>query len=200
MNGIKPIDTLYDGHYFRSRTEARWAVFFNALGIKYEYEPEGYKLEDGTCYLPDFWLPNVGNKYGEGTGAWFEVKGKEPTEKENIALASLSKMFGHARAFFGIGVPGAEVEEFTCPSGIKIMESWWVEKHNAAGLDGCITIDRCSRCGKVFFGFLDSELCKACEDSGKKGNSLFAHKAWKAARDRAAKKAIMARFEHGRKG
>jgi len=36
--------------------EARWAVFFDALGIKYEYEAEGYDL-GGVWYLPDFWLP-----------------------------------------------------------------------------------------------------------------------------------------------
>ena len=25
-----------------------------ALGIRWEYEPEGYAFDDGTCYLPDF--------------------------------------------------------------------------------------------------------------------------------------------------
>lgn len=52
--GIKAIETIYNGYKFRSRLEARWAVFFDALGIKYEYEPEGYELPDGTKYLPDF--------------------------------------------------------------------------------------------------------------------------------------------------
>lgn len=51
---IKPIETIYNGYRFRSRLEARWAVFFHAMGIKYEYEPEGYTLIDGTKYLPDF--------------------------------------------------------------------------------------------------------------------------------------------------
>lgn len=54
---IKAIETIYNGYRFRSRLEARWAVFFDVLGIKYEYEPEGYQLENGECYLPDFWLP-----------------------------------------------------------------------------------------------------------------------------------------------
>lgn len=56
-NSIKPIETIYNGYYFRSRLEARWAVFFDTLGIQYEYEPEGFKLSDGTMYLPDFYLP-----------------------------------------------------------------------------------------------------------------------------------------------
>lgn len=53
-NEIKPIETIYNGYKFRSRLEARWAVFFDAMGIKYEYEPEGFRLQDGSCYLPDF--------------------------------------------------------------------------------------------------------------------------------------------------
>lgn len=33
---IKPIETKYKGYRFRSRLEARWAVFFDALGISWE--------------------------------------------------------------------------------------------------------------------------------------------------------------------
>lgn len=51
--GIQAIPTRYKGYHFRSRLEARWAVFFDALGIKWEYEPQGYAL-DGVPYLPDF--------------------------------------------------------------------------------------------------------------------------------------------------
>lgn len=54
---IKAIETVYNGYRFRSRLEARWAVFFDALGIEYEYESEGYELGDLGRYLPDFWLP-----------------------------------------------------------------------------------------------------------------------------------------------
>lgn len=58
MGDIKPIETIYNGYRFRSRLEARWAVFFDALGIKYEYEKEGYELESGR-YLPDFWVSDL---------------------------------------------------------------------------------------------------------------------------------------------
>ena len=57
MAGIRPIETVYNGYRFRSRLEARWAVFFDAAGIPYEYEPEGFVLGNGTAYLPDFYLP-----------------------------------------------------------------------------------------------------------------------------------------------
>ena len=54
---MKAIETVYNGYRFRSRLEARWAVFFSTAGIKFEYEPEGFQFSDGTRYLPDFYLP-----------------------------------------------------------------------------------------------------------------------------------------------
>ena len=35
MSDIKPIETVYNGYRFRSRLEARWAVFFDEAGIEY---------------------------------------------------------------------------------------------------------------------------------------------------------------------
>ena len=63
---IKPIETIYNGYRFRSRLEARWAVFFDAIGINYEYEPDGVLVENGEYYLPDFYLPQF--------HCYFEVK------------------------------------------------------------------------------------------------------------------------------
>jgi hypothetical protein len=65
---MKPIETYYNGYRFRSRLEARWAVFFDALDIDYEYEPEGYELKNGKRYLPDFYLPTFNG------GLYCEVK------------------------------------------------------------------------------------------------------------------------------
>lgn len=59
MVGPTPIQTRYKGYRFRSRLEARWAVFFDALGVRWEYEHQGYVLPSGP-YLPDFWLPDWG--------------------------------------------------------------------------------------------------------------------------------------------
>lgn len=54
---IESIDTFYNGNYFRSRLEARWAVYFDLIGLKYEYEPNGFKFKNRYNYLPDFFLP-----------------------------------------------------------------------------------------------------------------------------------------------
>lgn len=67
---IKPIETSYKGYLFRSRLEARWAVFFDDLGIDWEYENEGYDLGEFGWYLPDFWLPRTWN------GLLVEIKQK----------------------------------------------------------------------------------------------------------------------------
>jgi hypothetical protein len=78
---IQPIETHYKGYRFRSRIEARWAVFFDHLGIVWDYEKEGYELGELGRYLPDFWLENVGFAGGEH-GMFVEVKSILPTEKE----------------------------------------------------------------------------------------------------------------------
>ena len=87
MAEIKAIETKYNGYRFRSRLEAKWAVYFNLLHIKYEYEPEGYVLDSGDCYLPDFYLPEV--------NTFFEVKPLSISRNELIdtqeKLVSLSK-------------------------------------------------------------------------------------------------------------
>ena len=66
MEIIKPIETHYNGYRFRSRLEARWAIFFDKAGISYEYELEGFELRDYGYYLPDFWLPKF--------KCWVEIK------------------------------------------------------------------------------------------------------------------------------
>ncbi|MBN6054558.1 hypothetical protein JYK22_21630, partial [Nonomuraea sp. RK-328] len=65
---IKPIETHYKGCRFRSRLEARWALFFDHIGARWDYEPQGFTI-NGRPYLPDFLLVDC--------GTWVEVKGCE---------------------------------------------------------------------------------------------------------------------------
>lgn len=83
---LKAIDTRYKGHLFRSRLEARWAVFFDAMGIDWEYEKEGFDLA-GTWYLPDFWLLQV--------QSWAEVKPEAFSEKEETLCILLQSHSGN---------------------------------------------------------------------------------------------------------
>lgn len=78
MSDIKAIETYYKGYRFRSRLEARWAVFFDALGVEYEYESEGFELPSGKRYLPDFKVKCWGYRgatSGPPDNLWIEVKG-----------------------------------------------------------------------------------------------------------------------------
>ena len=81
---IKAIETVYKGYRFRSRLEARWAVFFDALGIHYRYELEGLNTQYGK-YLPDFWLPHSLEEFAkQGWGFWVEIKSILPNEPEKL--------------------------------------------------------------------------------------------------------------------
>jgi hypothetical protein len=55
---IAAIQTRYKGYLFRSRLEARWAVFFDQCDVRYLYEDQGFSLPSGP-YLPDFYLPQI---------------------------------------------------------------------------------------------------------------------------------------------
>ena len=100
---MKAIETRYKGYRFRSRLEARWAVFFDALGIKWEYEPEGFDLGGGVRYLPDFFLPEI-----QG-GLWVEIKPVKPTSVEQEKLEKLVVTTGKT-ATFRVGDPMRNVE------------------------------------------------------------------------------------------
>lgn len=86
---VKAIETRYAGCRFRSRLEARWAVFFDRFSISWEYEPQGYVVGGfegsgfapavpGRPYLPDFWLP--------AEQLWVEVKGSEDDLDHSLIL------------------------------------------------------------------------------------------------------------------
>lgn len=98
---IKAIETVYNGYRFRSRLEARWAVFFDTLGIEYEYEPEGFDL-DGLWYLPDFWLPEQ--------AYWIEIKPDHPTCDEMEKASRLAQGL-NVNVFIVCGEPWAKREQ-----------------------------------------------------------------------------------------
>ena len=106
---LKAIQTKYKGYLFRSRLEARWAVFFDRIGIPFTYESEGFDL-DGTWYLPDFHCD-------VGEGCWIEVKPKAPSPREQSLAARLSR-------------------DANCPVLILIGQPWLKELHIEAYCTG----------------------------------------------------------------
>lgn len=77
---IRAIETLFRGYRFRSRLEARYAVFFDMLGLQWDYELEGFDIR-GTWYLPDFYFPDL--------DTWGEVKPGDFTLQEYLLARQL---------------------------------------------------------------------------------------------------------------
>lgn len=69
---LTPIETFFKGYKFRSRLEARWAVFFDEMGLDWSYEVEGFKLPSGAMYLPDFLVKG----HETGWDYYYEIKPK----------------------------------------------------------------------------------------------------------------------------
>lgn len=63
---VKAHPTMYDGVQYRSRLEARWAVFFDLAGWKHEYEP---------IDLPG-WSPDFRVEFPCGHSEFLEAEGK----------------------------------------------------------------------------------------------------------------------------
>ncbi len=110
-SNVKPIETHYNGHRFRSRLEARWALLFDKMGWPYQYEIEGYDLGEAGLYLPDFWIPinpknNVTNY--EGAGYFIEIKGRLLTMDEKRKVAALAQQTKHTVKVF-VGNPGSHI-------------------------------------------------------------------------------------------
>ena len=137
---IKSIKTEYKGVLFRSKLEAQWAKFFDAEGISWIYEPEGYEFEDGTKYLPDFWLPD--------SGQYFEVKGvMKALDLHKIEL--LIKQSGRA-CIIGNG------------DGSFIACNYWGSWHDLA-TESESALVTCKKCGKKWFmGSAGLFTCQCC--------------------------------------
>lgn len=178
---INAINTVYKGYRFRSRLEARWAVFFDALGVKYEYEQEGYNL-NGIYYLPDFWLPyprELNFTGYEDAGEFVEIK-KNKVEGEEIKKAQLLAQNSKHSVNIFYGLPG---------------EQNWIKFHRSGNpffyhKNVCVTNINLKNfvlggssysCKQSLFGFISKFVTT---------NNSF---------EKAIKKAKQARFEHGEK-
>lgn len=164
---LKAIETKYQGCRFRSRLEARWAVFWDALGVPWSYEPEGYDL-DGVLYLPDFWLPTQ--------QMWVEIKGNTPTLEERHKALLLAREGEHPVVIFSGSIACGVLGGVAVPSGFTPDAFVWGE---------------CSRCQEVNLIDLDCfrQICCCGGVRLYRLSSTRLRAAYDAARS--------ARFEHG---
>ena len=102
---IRAIQTFFDGFRFRSRTEARFATMWKALGWHYQYEMEGFALEKGP-FLPDFYLTDC--------AVFFEVKGVMPSDHEVGLCTSLADAHD-CTVFLAVGQPEHDAAVYRFP-------------------------------------------------------------------------------------
>jgi len=175
---MEAIDTLYNGNYFRSRLEARWAYFFDEVEVKYEYEPQGFKSSKGECYLPDFYLPDTYLRHSDNKGIYIEIKPESHTS-------------GHIPAAFWFDrnlvlFEGQPIKNIFTEYCIK-NEFGGVELHTD-GMDFPMLFWRCWVCegSKIDFHHRSNDYCPVCHRDEACDPYI----------ETAAKKAMMKRFEH----
>ena len=171
---IKPIETHYKGYRFRSRLEARWAVLFDALNIKWEYEKEGFDME-GERYLPDFWLP--------GVAAWVEIKPFGKPKKSEIEKCK--KLAERNTVYIFDGEPG------------ELFDTEGSKFYAYGKMDGAQDVEEIVLRGMFFLGIIDEKIASLIVGPNQKQNGHIEYANLAAY---AIKKSRSARFEFGENG
>lgn len=177
---LAALPTTHGGIVYRSRLEARWAIFFDTLNLQFEYEKEGFSI-GGLCYLPDFWLPQL--------DFWFEVKGPEPNDDEcekahRLAVATGKDVFV---AFGGHSLPnssfGPPKHHAFFANGGGDCDYLWCEcpQCHAVGIEYEGRSDRlpCKECHQCWTAREDGgdhvcELSNGCKRTGGNGDKGYA--------------------------
>lgn len=156
---MKSIDTYYNGNYFRSRLEARWAVFFDLIGVKYTYEPNGFKNENGEYYLPDFHLHNVILRNGNHSidGIYLELKPKSYDDSTIKQAEWFTKVLVLFKGNPDNGVWLSGLGEYNVDN-YQLTPHW----------DDCMAFWKCSECGQVKVEFQEGnyDYCPICDSYG----------------------------------
>jgi hypothetical protein len=133
---IRPIE--FGGVTYRSLTEARWAWFFTAAKVPFEYEQHAYDL--GTYrYVPDFFLTR-GNVF-------FEVKPTVPTEREENKAKALA-FKARKGVIIACGAPSFDVSLLGYSHKSRGRTMFLQQEHGGEGvaLVGCWnTLEPCVR-------------------------------------------------------
>lgn len=185
---MKAIETTYNGYRFRSRLEARVAVFMDEAKIKYVYEPEGFVFEDGTTYLPDFYLPDM--------DTFLECKGVM-NEKDENKIDSLAKETGKE-----IVVIEPDLLPYIAYHVDNLHDYFPFDKEEPGLITEDAFIGRCYRCKKIFFGSVNGSWhCRCCGyyDGNAGFDWLFSYDS-KPDSYEPIKKARSKRFEFGEEG
>lgn len=140
--------TLYRAVGFRSMLEARWAVYFDVLGVVWIHEPQTFRLQNGRNYLPDYHLPVLNAHLEVKPRDYLDDIAKDPDKQKSFekawGLASITRedvilMAGEPRRQNGKGFRWISTEQ-----GCQVGDtSWYI----------------CSQCGLAMTTFREHPLC-----------------------------------------
>lgn len=133
----------YNGIEFRSKLESKTAQALDNIGIRYEYEPDGYKLSNGMWYRPDFWLPDAKQ--------FIECKGV-------MSSTDSAKVVGLVKD------TGRQVLVLSYENAMLVTHFFNIFNNNIETYSGIdIGLAKCTKCGKIrFFAFSDTYECTSC--------------------------------------
>ncbi len=184
------VETYYAGCRFRSRLEARWAVIFDVWDLKWDYEPERYRLGKSS-YLPDFKVYGLCTR---GDYVWFEVKGAKPADSYWDMIAAFAHEDPGNAIYVNFGeIPRPDqldVGGFACKEDC-CYDSMWTPTDCQHRFTVCAT---CHALG-IEFEARSARLpcgCNNVDDKLHNGNDPFIALGFAAGRS--------ARFEYGQSG
>lgn len=143
INDLQAQKDWYNGIEFRSKLESKTAQALDNIGIRYEYEPEGYKLTNGMWYRPDFWLPDVKQ--------FIECKGIM-SSTDSAKIVGLVEDTNHP------------VLVISYENAMMVMRFWNDPTQRVVTYNNYIALGECVCCQrKFFFASEDTYACPACE-------------------------------------
>ena len=142
INDLQAQKDWYNGIEFRSKLESKTAQALDNISIRYEYEPEGYKLTNGMWYRPDFWLPDVKQ--------FIECKGIM-SSTDSAKIVGLVEDTNHP--VFVISYDNA-----------MFVTKWWNDPdESVVTYTDLLALGQCRKCGeKFFYAAEDTYACPAC--------------------------------------
>lgn len=96
MDSLSHFKVTYRGLRFQSVLAARWAAFFDILGVEYLHEPQTFKVRS-TVYSPSFFLPKLGDDRDDHDtlippGVFLDVQFLPPSEEELQTTLAISNV------------------------------------------------------------------------------------------------------------
>jgi len=153
---MQSISTFYRGTRFRSRLEASWVAHFDKIALPWLYEPEGFTLDDGTNYLPDFYLPTA--------RAWVEVKGAHNERIDKVEKFA-EQLWRESEAADTYHRDAPMVLLLTAPGNdLSLSEIWapWPVNILGPGKAGSAAFAVCDHCHRTTAVALWQRVCRNC--------------------------------------